>query len=112
MTDDQDGPRGGKGRGVTDSAAQAADTEAVVRRWLELYDDGTSNSYGSDRYLQLFAPDVIYESMPNQLAPNGQVIILAETRQALGMLDNVFHDRHVELVEVLTQGTRAAVRYV
>lgn len=37
------------------------DPLALVQRFFELYDDGTPESYGSDRFMSLWAEDVVVE---------------------------------------------------
>ena len=46
--------------------------EQVARRYNELYNDGTPDSYGSDRFLELYAENVVAIDYPMPLSPEGR----------------------------------------
>ncbi len=46
--------------------------EQMARRWIELYSDGTPDSYGSDRVLDLYADGIDWREMPSSLFPEGR----------------------------------------
>ena len=47
-------------------------TAEMVKRWVELYNDGTPEDYGSDRFTELHAPDLDWVESPTQFHPSGQ----------------------------------------
>ena len=84
---------------------QAAD---VVRRWVELYNDGTPEKYGSDRFLELYASNANWVEMPSQMHPSGRTGDAETIRKDLKYACEVFRNRHVELKEVIEEGKIAA----
>lgn len=86
--------------------------EQVARRWIELYSDGTPDSYGSDRYLELYAEDVDWRQMPMPFDPEGTTGDLAVLRKATEANRSVLRNRKATLHEVVAEGDRAVFRYL
>lgn len=84
---------------------EAAD---VVRRWVELYNDGTPDEYGSDRFLELYTPNVKWVEMPSPMHPSGRTGDAETIREALKHSSEILRNRHVELNEVIEEGNTAA----
>jgi ketosteroid isomerase-like protein len=80
---------------------QAAD---VVKRWVELYSDGTPDSYGSERFLELYAPDVDWIEMPSPMFPSGRTGNVETIREAVKHSSKILLNRHVELNELIEEG--------
>jgi ketosteroid isomerase-like protein len=89
------------------------DAVAIVHRWVELYNDGTPDTYGSERFLELYAPDVDWREMPSGLFPEGRSGDLAKLREALHWAMPLLRGRHITLHEVIAdaEGRRAAFRF-
>lgn len=83
--------------------------EALVYRWVELYNDGSPETYGSDQYLELYAPDCRWTESPTPLTPEGRRGNRAAIRAALEVGQVCFVDRHEELQELVVEGDRAAM---
>jgi len=84
---------------------QAAD---VVKKWVELYSDGTPESYGSDRFLELYAPNANWVEMPSPMHPSGRTGDAETIRELLKQNSYLFRNRRVELNEVIEEGNIAA----
>jgi ketosteroid isomerase-like protein len=89
------------------------DATAVIYRWVELYNDGTPDAYGSERFLGLYAEDVDWREMPSGMFPEGRSGNLNRLREALQWAMPLLRNRHVTLHEVIADpdGRRAAFRY-
>ena len=90
--------------------AKATATE-IARRWIELYNDGTPEYYGSDRFLGLYHEDVDWSEGPTRANPDGRTGDLRAIRTALEGTQRTMKNRHAELFEVIGDGDRAAMRY-
>ena len=88
---------------------QASD---IVRRWVELYNDGTPDTYGSDRFLQLYRPDVDWEEMPSPMFPAGRKGNVGTLREAVKQSQAILRNRHAELIELVEEGNIVAWRGV
>lgn len=92
-----------------------ADTDhaaLVAHRWIELDNHGASpNRYGSDRFLELYAPDVLWMEAPTSWFPEGRSGGLAEVRAALEASQPLLCDRRADLHDVIADGSQAAMRY-
>ena len=88
---------------------QAAD---VVRRWVELYNDGTTESYDSDRFLELYAPNVDWIEMPSPMFPSGRTGDVETIREALKYSKAILRNRHEELNELIEDGNIAAWTHI
>jgi ketosteroid isomerase-like protein len=86
--------------------------EEMARRWVDLYNDGTPESYGSLKYLDLYADDVEWREMPHPLSPEGRSGDLASVRTYTEQNQIPFRNRRVHLHEVVAEGDRAALRYL
>ena len=84
---------------------EAAD---IVRRWVELYSDGTPEEYGSDRFLELYAPNVNWVEMPSVMFSSGRTGNVETLREALKHSTEILRNRQVELNEVIEEGNIAA----
>ena len=84
---------------------QAAD---IVRRWVELYSDGTPEEYGSDRFLELYAPNARWVEMPTHMHPSGRAGDAETIREGVKQSRKMFRNRRVELNEVIEEGNIAA----
>ena len=84
---------------------EAAD---IVRRWVELYCDGTPETYGSDRFLELYAPNADWVEMPTPMHPSGRSGDAETIREGLEQNCKFFRNRRVELKEVIEDGNVAA----
>ena len=92
-------------------AAETDDAAAIARRWIELYNDGTPTSYGSDRFLELYAENCVWAESPTKSFPAGRKGSLEQIRKELADAQSVLVDRHVVLYEVVASGPIAAMRY-
>jgi ketosteroid isomerase-like protein len=89
------------------------DAAAVVHRWVELYNDGTPDAYGSERFLELYAENVDWREMPSGMFPEGRSGNLSLIREALHWAMPRLRNRRVTLREVIAEpdGRRAAFRF-
>ncbi|MBK7330342.1 MAG: ester cyclase [Dehalococcoidia bacterium] len=85
--------------------------EEVARRWVELYNDGSADSYGSGRFLDLYHEDVEWTEGPTRAWPEGRTGNLSAIRAALEGGQRAMRGRRVDLFEVIGNGDRAAMRY-
>jgi ketosteroid isomerase-like protein len=83
------------------------DAAAIARRWCELYSDGTPDSYGSDRVLELYAPDCewIEHSNLNGTRRGGP----EDLRRILRENAASMRDRRVQLHRVIGGGEEVAM---
>lgn len=91
--------------------AESDDAARVCHRWIELYGDGTADTYGSERFLELYAPDCEWFEMPTPMHPGGRQGGPAAIRAAVAENAGFLRDRRVELHDVIADGNRAAMRY-
>jgi ketosteroid isomerase-like protein len=91
----------------------AADDEAALlcHRYVELLDDGTPETYGSDAFLSLCAPDLAWFEAPTLWQPEGRSGGLDDLRAVVAGDAVLFHDRHAELHDCIADGGEAAIRY-
>lgn len=78
---------------------------AVVERFYALYDDGTPDSYGSDRFTDLWADDIVMEYGASAQFPQGRRLegkprCLKELERIGGWMRN----RHAVLREITVEG--------
>ena len=86
--------------------------EEVARRWIDLYNDVEPGTYGSDRFVELYAPDCRWRESPTPLTPEGRSSDnLVAFREGLEWGASSFIDRSVVLHELVADGDRAAMRY-
>lgn len=85
--------------------------EEIARRWIELYNDVEPGTYGSDRYVELYAADVSWRESPTVVTPEGRSGDRAALQEALAWGKECFIDRNVTLHEIVADRDRAAMRY-
>ncbi|KAA0241356.1 MAG: nuclear transport factor 2 family protein [Dehalococcoidia bacterium] len=86
--------------------------ESVVRRHIELYSDGTPDSYGSDRFLSVWAEDCVQEFLPSAQFPQGAVFRGKESiRPNLAGVSRAFRNRRLDVHDLIATGERVAVRH-
>ena len=83
---------------------------AVVERFCELYNDGTPDSYGSDRYTSLYAEEVVVEYGASERFPQGRRLegkprMLKELERVSGWMRN----RYMSLREALQNGDSVVI---
>ncbi len=88
-----------------------SEAEAIARRWIDLYNDGTPDFYGSGRVMDLYAEDCAWTESPSGLAPDGRSGSLAALREAMKLSQSIMVDRRAELLDLVAAGERAAMRY-
>jgi ketosteroid isomerase-like protein len=87
------------------------DAARVAHRWIELYNDGSAESYGSDRFLEVYADDCAWYEMPTSLFPSGRSGGVPEVRAAYEHAASLLRDRRADLHDVVADGNEAAMRY-
>jgi ketosteroid isomerase-like protein len=89
------------------------DATAMVHRWIELYNDGTPDTYGSELFLKLYAEDVDWREMPSGMFPEGRSGDRNLLREALRWAMPLLRNRHITLHELIADpdGRRAAFRF-
>ncbi|MCC6268434.1 MAG: nuclear transport factor 2 family protein [Dehalococcoidia bacterium] len=82
---------------------------AVYLRMLDAYNDGTPDSYGSDKFLDHFADDAVIElpAMVGVAARRGGQQVF---RDALPGANEAFRNRHSVPLEVVAEGDRVIAR--
>ena len=84
------------------------EAERIVRRFAELYSDGTSEDYGSERFLELYAPDIDWVEFPTPIHPAGESGDREAVRKAVAQNAGFLRDRKIEIDEIVEQGAVAA----
>jgi len=79
----------------------------IARRYAELYSDGTPEHYGSERILELFAPDVDLVVFPTHFQPSGQSGNRETFREGLVSNSKFLRDRKIEINEIVEEGAVA-----
>ncbi|MCW5890938.1 MAG: nuclear transport factor 2 family protein [bacterium] len=82
-------------------------TADLVRRWVELYNDGSPEAYGSDDFLRLYAADVDWKESPTSLTPEGRGGDLRTLREATAFGRSLFRNRRVAIDVIVEEGDRA-----
>ena len=72
----------------------------IVKKWVELYNDGTPESYGSDRFLELYAEHMEWHEMPSDLFQEGRNGNPETIRETLNS-NNDFCNRNMESKEIV-----------
>jgi ketosteroid isomerase-like protein len=86
--------------------------EEAARRWIELYNDVAPGTYGSDRFVELYASDIRWRESPTPVTPDGRSADdIAAFREALEWGKTFFTDRNVTLHEIVADDDRAAMLY-
>lgn len=83
--------------------------KAVYMRMIDAYNDGTPDSYGSDRFLDFFSEDAVIEfpAMAGSPPQRGGKEVF---RGALAGANGAFRNRHSVLQEVAVDGDRVIGR--
>ena len=89
----------------------ATSARDIALRWIELYNDGTPESYGSDRFLELYAPDADWREMPTRAYPEGRSGGVETVREAVVVGQATLRNRRVTLNELVAEGEKAAFFY-
>jgi ketosteroid isomerase-like protein len=84
---------------------QAAD---LVARFIALYSDGTPDTYGSDRFIQLFHEDALCSVAPTPEKPAGEAGGIELLSRGVAANGAVLRNRSIELLDLLEDGNRAA----
>lgn len=84
----------------------------LARRWIELYNDGSPDSYGSGRFFELYSDDVDWREMPTSWHPEGRTGSLADLRKSLAEAQFALRNRRAHLHEIIADGDRAAMNYL
>ena len=80
----------------------------VVKRYVELYSDGTPEDYGSFRFLEIFAPDIDWVEMPTIFNPAGRKRNRETVREAVNESRKFLLNRKLEISELIEEGLVAA----
>lgn len=83
----------------------------IGRKWIELYNDGTPDFYGSDRIWELYDEAVDWHEMPTRWFPEGRSGDLATLRGALPAAQAAMRNRHAILHQLVSDGDEVAMRY-
>ena len=83
----------------------------MVRKWFEPYDDGTPESHGSTRYVELFGNDADLEEMPTTTYPDGPRGGPAKEQAEIDDTSTRLRDRRVTVHEIVAEGDVAVARY-
>lgn len=84
----------------------------VVLRHIELYNDGTPEIYGTERFLEVWADDAVQEFMPSAQFPNGMVYVgNAQIRENHAQVARLWRNRRLDVHDVIASGDRVVVRY-
>lgn len=81
-------------------------TADLVRRYVELYNDGTPDSYGSDAFLEVYAEDVDWVEAPTSMTPQGRSGNRDALREAVESGQRLFRNRRQIIDELVEEGDR------
>lgn len=81
----------------------------MVKRWVELYNDGTPENYGSDRFTELYSPDLDWVEYPTQLNPSGRSGDREKMREVVEELRVALRNRKLEIDGIVEEGAVAAL---
>lgn len=85
------------------------DPRAIVERFYQLYDDGTTDSYGSDRFTNLWADGVVMDYGASTAFPQGRRLEgKARMLKELERVGSWMRNRHAVLRELAVEGETAA----
>ena len=83
--------------------------KAVYLRMLDAYNDGTPDSYGSDRFLDYFSEDTVIE-LPDMVGAPAERGGKEVFRNRLPGANEAFRNRHSVLSELVVEGDRVVAR--
>lgn len=88
------------------------DPLSVVQRMFELYNDGTADSYGSDRFMRFWADDFVVEYGASAQFPQGRRLEgKPRMRRELEQASTAMRNRHVFVREMVADGDSVVVGY-
>ena len=83
----------------------------IALKFIELYNVGTLDYYGSDRFTELYAEDVEWIEMPTRRFPAGRTGGLEMLREAVKGGQASLRNRRATLRQVVGEGDLAAMTY-
>ena len=83
----------------------------VVSGMNELYNDGSPDYYGSDRFLEMFAEDVACEFLASADSPARRVVGREPFREVSAGAASMFRNRHNTVDVTLAAGDKVVTRY-
>jgi ketosteroid isomerase-like protein len=85
----------------------------VLKKYVSAVGKGvaTPDTYGSDRFLDLYAEDIDWREMPSAFSPEGRSGDRATVSEAVKEGQAALRYRKAHLHEVVAEGDRAAMRY-
>ncbi|MBI5948545.1 MAG: nuclear transport factor 2 family protein [Chloroflexi bacterium] len=84
--------------------------KAVALRSFDLYNDGTPESYGTDRFLEVWAEDAVMEFRPSAQFPHGMMHSgKAEIRKNHADVSRVWRNRRCIMHDLVSDGDRVVI---
>ncbi|MBK6561304.1 nuclear transport factor 2 family protein [Candidatus Amarobacter glycogenicus] len=83
--------------------------KAVVLRYYDLYNDGTPDSYGSERFLDLFADDAVID-LPEAAGLPARRGGKETLRERIAGAAAMFRNRHMAVTELVAEDERVVAR--
>ena len=83
--------------------------KAVVLRYYDLYNDGTPDSYGSERFLDLFADDAVID-LPEAAGLPARRGGKETLRERIDGAAAMFRNRHMAATELVAEDERVVAR--
>jgi ketosteroid isomerase-like protein len=80
----------------------------IVRQFVDMYSDGTPESYGTDSCLDLFSADARCSVAPTSDKPMGESGGLEVLRNGLEKNGAVLRNRKIELLDIVEEGNNVA----
>ena len=80
----------------------------IVRRFVDVYSDGTPESYGTESFLDLFSADARCSVAPTSDQPRGESGGLEVLRDGLEKNGAVLRNRKIELLDIVEEGNNVA----
>lgn len=80
----------------------------IVKLYAAKYSDGTPDSYGTDKFLELFRDDAECSIAPTSEKPEGETGGVDIFRRGLEANASFLRNRKIELADVVEDGNRAA----
>lgn len=85
--------------------------KAIVARHFDLYNDGTPDSYGSERFLEVWSEAAVTNMPASAQAPARRIVGREAQRAEHARVASAFRNRHVTVSEFVAEGNRVAARY-
>ncbi len=83
----------------------------VVERHFALYNDGTPDIYGTDRFLEVWSDDAIINLPATTFEPASRLEGKEQFRAQHDVVAGRMRNRRIEIREIVEAGDRVAVRY-